>query len=318
MMEATSAPLEKSERDGKSASELKNQKGVGSAAEETTEQGVPKRQGRADDPPQLVDETKEAVSQDIGAAPVGVTLGAFESEIERMSKDADAILDSIRNEAAESPNRIRRVVRDRREAINKSHDDDDDRREAINKSHDDDDDWDDDMSEELNRLGSVSEEIRQAEIDFMRGLVDLESDAEGRDNEPPLHGSVEERDNETLRQTPSPIKRNQHEPLQQPLQKQFHKPLQKPVQKPVQEPPQEPQQKEEQAQKLPEQGVQQSPQTTGQQQLQTPPTQTKGRADPALLVGVVLVYLVLMIHSLRVFRNGLLDAEGGLKPISLW
>ena len=280
-METNSAPSERSERDGKSASELKDQKGVESAAKETAEQG------RADDPPQLADETKKTVSPDIGAASVGVTLGAFESEIERMSKDADAILDSIRNEAAESPNRIRRVVRDRRE--------------ALNKAHEDDDDWDDDMSEELNRLGSVSEEIRQAEIDFMRGLVDLESDAEG---------GAQERDNEMLGQTPSPIKRNAQETLQQPLQKRSQKPPQKP--------PQEPRQKEEQEQKLPEQRVQQSRQTTGQQQSQMPPTQTKGRADPALLVGVVLVYLVIMIHALRVIRNGLLDAEGGLKPISLW
>jgi hypothetical protein len=300
MMETNSAPSEKSERDGKSASELKDQKGVGNAAKENAEHGVPKRRGRVDDPPRLVDETKKAVSPDIGAASEGVTLGTFESEIERMSKDADAILDSIRKEAAESPNRIRRVVLDRRE--------------ALNKANEDDDDWDDDMSEELNRLGSVSEEIRQAEIDFMRGLVDLESDTEERDNEPPLHVGAEERDNETLRRTPSPIKRNSQGPLQQPLQKRFQEPLQNPVKKP----PQEPQQKEEQAQKLPEQRVQQSRQTTGQQQLQKPPTQTKGRADPALLVGVVLVYLVIMIHVFRAFRNGLLDAEGGLKPISLW
>jgi hypothetical protein len=314
MMETNSAPLEKSERDGKSASELKYQKGDGSVANETAEQGVPKRRDGVYNPPNLVDEMIEAVSPDIIGAPVGVTLGAFESEIERMSKDADAILDSIRNEAAESPNRIRRVVGDHREAIYKSHEDDDDRREAKNKSHDDDDDWDDDMSEELNRLGSVSEEIRQAEIDFMRGLVDLGSDAEERENEPPLHGGAEERDTEILGQTPSPIKRNAQETLQQPLQMRSQKPPQKPVQKP----PQEPQQKQEQARKLPEQGVQQSRQTTGMQQSQKSPTQTKGRADPALLVGVVLVYLVIMIHALRVIRNGLLDEEGGLKPISLW
>ncbi len=207
---------------------------------------------------------------------MGVTLGAFESEMERMSKDADAILDSIRNEAAaESPNRIRRVERDQRE--------------VLNKAHHDDDDWDDDMSEELNRLGSVSEEIRQTEIDFMRGLVDLDGDAE-------------ERDNETLRQTPSPeIKTNAGN-------KEMKAPLQKPPQ----------QAKQEQVQKLPQQGVQEPRQTTGQQQLKKPPTQTKERADPALLIGVTLVYLVIMIHVLRVIRNGLLDAEGTLMPISLW
>jgi hypothetical protein len=285
MVETNSTNSEKNKRDGESASELKDQNGVGSAAKDTTEQGVPKRRGRVDDPPQLVDETKKVVSPDIGAASVGVTLGAFESEIERMSKDADAILDSIRNEAAESP-RIRRVVRDRKEALNKAHDDDDDRdddrREALNKAHDDDDDWDDDMSEELNRLGSVSEEIRQTEIEFMRGLVDLD-------------GDTEERDNETLRQTSSPeIKTNKEN-------KKMKAPLEKSLQ---------------QSQKLPQQRVQEPRQTTGQQQLQKPPTETKGRADPALLIGVILVYVVIMIHVLRVIRNGLLDAEGSLMPIS--
>jgi hypothetical protein len=282
MMETNSAPLEKSERDGKSASELKYQKGDGSVANETAEQGVPKRRDGVYNPPNLVDEMIEAVSPDIIGAPVGVTLGAFESEIERMSKDADAILDSIRNEAAESPNRIRRVVGDHREAIYKSHEDDDDRREAKNKSHDDDDDWDDDMSEELNRLGSVSEEIRQTEIEFMRGLVDLD-------------GDTEERDNETLRQTSSPeIKTNKEN-------KKMKAPLEKSLQ---------------QSQKLPQQRVQEPRQTTGQQQLQKPPTEIKGRADPALLIGVILVYVVIMIHVLRVIRNGLLDAEGSLMPIS--
>jgi hypothetical protein len=53
MMVTNSAPMEKSERDGKCASELKDRKGVGSAAEEIAEQGVPKRLGRADDPPIL-------------------------------------------------------------------------------------------------------------------------------------------------------------------------------------------------------------------------------------------------------------------------
>jgi hypothetical protein len=290
---AHSAPLgEMSNRDGKSASELKDQKVVGSATKETTEQGVPKQRVQADDTPQLLDETKKAVSSDIGAASshsVGVTLGAFESEIERMSKDADAILDSIRNEAAESPNRIRRVVRDRRE--------------ALNKAHDSDDDWDDDMSEELNRLGSVSEEIRQAEIDFMRGLVDLGSDAEGSAHERLLHGDAEDRDNATRRQPPG-IKRNAQ-------QKQSQKQSQKPLQKP----PQEAQQ--EQVQSVSQQQVQAPSQTTGQEQLKKPPAQAKGRADPALIIGVILVYLVIMIHVLRVLRNGLLDAEGGLMPISL-
>jgi hypothetical protein len=280
MVETNSTPMEKSKRDGETASELKDQNGVGSAAKDTAEQGVPTRRGQADDPPQLLDETKKVVSPDIGAASVGVTLGAFESEIERMSKDADAILDSIRNEAAESPNRIRRVVRDRKEALKKAHDDDDgwddDRREALNKAHDDDDDWDDDMSEELNRLGSVSEEIRQTEIDFMRGLVDLDGDAEKKENE-------------TVRQTPSPeIKTNAgNKKMKAPLEKTLQQPLQK------------------------------SPQQAQQEQAQKPPTQAQGRADPALLIGVILVYLVIMIHVLRVIRNGLLDAEGGLMPISL-
>lgn len=287
-MEANSTPLETSKGDGKTAiSELKDQKGVGIVDKETAEQRISKRRGRVDDPPQLAVETKKAVDTDIGAASVGVTLGAFESEIERMSKDADAILDSIRNEAAESPKRMRRLARGRRE--------------AINKAHDDDDDWDDDMSEELNRLVSVSEEIRQAEIDFMRGLVDLEGDGEENENEPPLHGVAAERENETPRQTPSPgIKRSTQENITD-KKKKMHQPLQKQSQKP---------QKEAQEQ------VQDSHQTTAQQQPQKAPTQIKSRGDPALLVGVVLVYLVIMIHVLRVLRNGLLDAEGGLRSIS--
>jgi hypothetical protein len=313
MVQVNSIPLEQ-KRDGMSASELTYQKGSGRAAKATDEQGVPKQRGRADDPPQLVVETKKAVD---------ATLDSFESEIERMSKDADAILDSIRNEVAESPKQIYRATGERR-----------DRSEAINKANDSDDDWDDDMSEELDRLGSASEEIRQAEIDFLRGLtghsVDVASDTEENgtetENEPSLHCDTEEGDDETPLQMSSPeIKTNAQEKvaekkkmktlLQQPLQQ----PLQTRSEKPLQKPPQQPQKKQagEQVQKSTQQQVQKPLQTVTQQQLEKPPTQTRERVDPSLLVGVVLVWLVIVIHVLRVFRDGLLDAEGGLMPILL-
>jgi hypothetical protein len=75
MMETNSAPMG-SERDGKCTSELKS-KGVEALLKRFAGR-VPKRWGRADDPPHLVDETNEVASPGTGAASVGVTLGAFE------------------------------------------------------------------------------------------------------------------------------------------------------------------------------------------------------------------------------------------------
>jgi hypothetical protein len=314
MVEVNSIPLEQ-KRDGMSANEVIYQKGSGRAVKESAEQGVPKPGGRADDPPQLVVETETAVDPDTGATSGGGTLDSFESEIERMSKDADAILDSIRNEVAGSPKEMHRAAGERR-----------DRREAINKANDSDDDWDDDMSEELVRLGSVSEEMRQAEIDFMRGLTDHSVNAASdtkeneteTENEPPLHSDEEEGDDETPLHTLSlEIKTDAQEKVTEkkkkmktPLQQSLQQPLQTRSEKPLQKQPQQ-----KQVQKSTQQQVQKPLQTTVQQQVQKPTTQTKGRVDSSLLVGVVLVWLVIMIHVLRVFRDGLLDANGGLMPI---
>jgi hypothetical protein len=332
MAETQSTHLEKT-RDGTSDSELKAMKDLGTGEQnllpvspKETEERVQKRQGRADDPPQLVAETKGVVYPEIEpTSPRGVPLGSFHYEIERMSKDADAILDSIRNEVAGSPKVMDRVVEriDRKEAMNKVDDDDDD------------DDWDDDMSQELDRLGSASEEIRQAELDFMRELIDVKNSDEKEsynENELPPHSEAEERENETPLQTPYPeietkarekvaekdIEALRQKPLKQPSQKSEQKSLQKLPQKSPQKSLQKPLQQQQPLQKPQQKLLQKPPQKPQQQALQKPPTQTKEQIDPTLRAGVALVWFVIMIHALSAFRNGILDAKGGLVlPFSL-
>jgi len=116
------------------------------------------------DVPQLLKEAVQkgnpTVSSNEAAVAAAAATTDFQTEIERMSKDTDAILDSIRNEVASSPTEasLGSLCGDPTG-------------DSITTARADDDDWDDDMSvwtldEEIRQ--ALSAEQKEAEQDFIR------------------------------------------------------------------------------------------------------------------------------------------------------
>lgn len=234
-----------------------------------------------DAPPALVAELKENVPKPAGTQIE--ELGSFSSEIERLSKDADAILDSIRFEVASSPSDTK--------PTSASYED-----ETAGKVADD-YDWDDDMSDELGRLASASEEIAALDADQEEAANKLEA------------VEIKEAEAEVV----------ETKPVLPPQEKATASTPSKPAQEElVEEVPvlqvESKKEQEIQVQPVP------TPKTTARRAQQEAVHQVPGpkplglrkEMDQRMFVTVILVWFVIFIHVMRAISVGLLNENGRL------